>query len=424
MPQAELKPDPEQPARARRLAEGLRVALVHDWLLGMRGGEWVLEALLELFPRAEIYTLFYNPRGVSSTINRRPIFPSPLSSLPGIGRFYRAGLPFLPTAIETMRIADGYDLVISTSHCVAHGVRPPRGVPHLTYCFSPMRYLYDQQSAYADGGAGISTLALRTIAPYLQTWDVRAARRCGNYLAISDFVSRRIRKAYGLKAPVIYPPVRTDFFTPGSPNQDAESPISNLKSAISDLKSQILDSKLQIPDDDSRPHLIVSALTQYKRIDIAIEAANRLKRELVIAGAGPMERRLRKMAGPTVQFTGWVEGTALRELYRSCSALIFPGEEDFGIAPLEAMACGKPVLALRAGGLMETHIEGETGTFFDRCTSDSLAEVWDQFNPGVFNAAAIRRHAERFGIERFLDEFAVAVEEFLTTDGRCEDLAV
>lgn len=382
---------PELAHRARARAAGLRVALVHDWLLGMRGGEQVLLALLQLFPKAEIYTLFHNPGAVDSAINRRAIFASHLSRLPGVRRYYRRLLPFFPSTIERMRIRPGTDLVLSTSHCVAHGAAPPAGARHLTYCFTPMRYVYDQREAYAAGGASAETRILEWIAPKLRAWDRAAAQRCGNYWAISDFVSNRIEREYGLHAPVLYPPVRTELFTPnpGSPHSDP-----------------------------SAPYLIVSALAPYKRLDIAIEAANMLGKRLAIVGSGPAELSLRRLAGPSVDFLGWVDEPRLRELYRACSALIFPGEEDFGIVPLEAMASGKPVLALRAGGLLETHIEGTTGAFFNAPRAASLAEAWNRFDPAAYDPVAIRNHAEQFSTERFLDGFAARLGEFMDSSGR------
>jgi len=376
--------NPQQIEQARRDAARLRVALVHDWLVGMRGGERVLEALLGLFPRAEVYTLVYDPRGICGPINRRAIYPSPLSTLPGVHRYYRLLLPLMPSAIGRLRLARGTDLVLSTSHCVAHGVAAPPGACHLTYCFSPMRYLYDERRTYSRGGAAWGAKMLDVIAGRLKRWDGAAARRCGRYWAISRAVADRIQRIYGLEAPVVYPPVQSDFFTP-SPSIRPER------------------GRAQ----DKGPYLIVSALVPYKRVDVAIEAANRVGAELIVAGKGPMRRALGRIAGPTVRFVGWASQDELRELYRSCRALIFPGEEDFGIVPLEAMACGKPVLALRAGGLTETLVEGETGAFFNRCDPQSLAEAWARFDPRAYDAAALRRRAEQFSTTRFLNEFAV-----------------
>lgn len=354
-----------------------RVAIVHDWLLGMRGGERVLEALLKLYPGADIYTLFYKPDGIGLEINRRSIHPSRLNSLPGADRYYRYLLPFFPRAVESLRWQSNYDLIISTSHCVAHGIIPPAGAVHATYCFSPMRYLYDQAQAYSKGGAGFRTRALGLVAPRLRAWDAKAARRCGKYAAISKFVGRRIKTAYGLDSPVIFPPVRTEYFTPPSN-----------------------------PPPSDASWLVACALVPYKRVDLVIDAANALKFPLIVAGSGPEESRLRPLAGRTVRFTGWLGDSQLRDLYRNCRGLIFPGEEDFGIVPLEAMACGMPVLALRAGGLVETMTDGVTGAFFDDCTKDALADAWNKFAPEAYDRSAIRAHAEKFSQSRFLEQFS------------------
>lgn len=390
----DLYPSP-LPADARRIASRLRVVIVHDWLLGMRGGERVLESLLRLFPMAEICTLFYNPKGVSSAINSRPIHASGLSSLPAVGSYYRTLLPVMPRVISNLAVPSGADLVISTSHCVAHGVRVPSGVPHLVYCFSPMRYLYDQQGAYSRGGSSLSTRLLRAIAPGLKAWDERAAQRCTRYWAISKFVADRVSRVYGREARVIHPPVRTDFFTPASARGEGSGQGS---SDSGDNGSH---------GSADAPWLVVSALTGYKRVDLAVAAANTLGLELIVVGRGPNERELHRLAGRTVRFVGWVDDARLRELYRGCRGLIFPGEEDFGIVPLEAMACGKPVLALRAGGLRETLLEGTSGEFFEASEEKSLAAAWKKFDPEAYDPADIRRHAESFGEERFLDEFAV-----------------
>jgi glycosyltransferase involved in cell wall biosynthesis len=320
-------------------------------------------------------------------INRHSIDPSPLASLPAVRRYYRGLLPLFPSIIDRLRIPSDADLVISTSHCAAHGVNVPRGIPHLTYCFSPMRYLYDQRKAYARGGAPLAARVLDLLAPRLKAWDRRAARRCDEYWAISDYVAARVRAAYGFHPRVLYPPVRTGFFKPDPAPSSGE--------------------------DRATPYLIVSALTPYKRVDRAIRAANLLRKPLLVVGDGPNERPLRRLAGPTVQFVGWVDDATLRGLYRSCRALIFPGEEDFGLVPLEAMACGKPVLALSAGGLLETHQGGLTGEFFDQPDSNSLAEAWERFDPGAYDPLAIRRHAEAFSVERFQADFAERVADLL-----------
>jgi glycosyltransferase involved in cell wall biosynthesis len=354
------------------------VALVHDWLLGMRGGEWVLTSLLKLFPLATVHTLFYHPRGISTFINRHPIRPSPLNALPGARYYYRRLLPFLPHAVEALRLDPRAELVLSTSHCVAHGVRRPRGAVQVNYCLSPMRYLYDQQAQYYRVGR-FSRWGLERIAARLRRWDRAAARRADHLWAISRFVARRIESAWGLQARVIYPPVRTQVFRP--------------------------------PDEPRRggEYLMVAAMVPYKRVELAIQAARRLSIPLRIVGGGPLLRSMRRLAGPTVTLEGRVGERRLIQLYQTCRGLLFPGEEDFGIVPLEAMACGLPVLGLAAGGLLETLEPGVCGAFFDQPTVDSLAAAWRAFDPESYLPAALRAHAERFSEQRFLNEFALAL---------------
>ena len=364
-----------------RLAR-LNVALVHDWLLGMRGGEWVLDALLQLFPAAALHTLFYRPSGVNRAINEQSIHPSPLSALPGARRYYRWLLPLLPSAIERLRIDRRARLVLATSHCVAHGIKAPEGAMHVNYYFSPMRYLYDQQSVYQDRG-GVAGRLLGLIAPRLTRWDREAAARADHVWAISQFVAGRVREAYGREARVIYPPVRTGLFRPAAEKKREDE------------------------------YLVVSALVPYKRVDLAIHAANRLGKRLRVVGGGPLLAQMRRLAGPTVTVEGWASEARLIELYQSRRALLYPVEEDFGIVPLEAMACGMPVLALRAGGLLETLPEGVCGGFFDEPDAETLAEAWEAFDAEAYDPAALRAHAERFGVERFLDEVALALEEVL-----------
>jgi glycosyltransferase involved in cell wall biosynthesis len=365
----------------------MKLALVHDWLLGMRGGEWVIDALLQLFQSPDIYTLFYNPAGVNRAINERAIHPSPLGRLPGVRRYYRWLLPLMPAAIERLELARRTRLVLATSHCVAHGVCKPTGAVHVNYYFSPMRYLYDQQAVYASRG-GLAGRLLRHIVPRLTRWDREAAQRADHVWAISHFVARRIGEAYGLEAQVIYPPVRTELFRPPA--------------------------RPDRVDED----LIVSALVPYKQVDVAIRAANRLKKKLRVVGGGPLLAQMRRLAGPTVTVEGWASENRLIELYQTRRMLLYTAEEDFGIVPLEAMACGMPVLALRAGGLLETLPDGVCGGFFEKAEDPSraevaLAEAWEAFDAEKYSPATLRAHAERFSVDRFLDEIALGVEAVL-----------
>lgn len=363
-----------------------KVAFVHDWLTGMRGGEKVLEAACEIFPQAEIYTLIYRPDQVSGLINARRVHASWLNNLPGAHRYYRYLLPLMPSAIESFDLG-GYDLVISFNHCVAKGVRltPPPGRRrplHICYCHTPMRYVYDQfQDYFADGSRGWLKLGARLLRPYLVRWDKRTSRGVDCFVANSRNIRSRIDRAYGRDSTVIHPAVDTDFYTP-------------------------VGGAACLPDSDSY-YLIACALVPYKRVDLAVEACRILGARLKVVGVGTEGERLKKLArGAPVEFLGWQSGEALRELYRGCKAFLFPAYEDFGIAPVEAMACGKPVVAYRKGGSLETVVEGVTGVFFQDQTPQAMAEAMRKAEQIGFDAAAIREHAARFNKSRFKDELA------------------
>jgi glycosyltransferase involved in cell wall biosynthesis len=365
----------------------MRIALVHDWLNGMRGGEKVLEALCELYPEAEIFTLLLEADKISDRIRGMTIHTSFIQRLPFARRHYRHYLPLFPRAVESLDLS-GFDLVISTSHAVAKGCRPPANAHSICYCFTPMRYLWFFYQDYFGTGR-LKKLLLKPIFTYLRRWDVASSQRVGRFLAISKTVAGRIGRVYNREAGVIYPPVDTDFFTPGS------SP----------------------PGDY---FLIVSALVPYKKIALAIGAFNQLGLPLKVAGTGPDSSRLREQAGKGVEFLGWVDDEKLRELYRNCRALIFPGLEDFGIVPLEAQACGRPVIGFGEGGLAETTVpwpgseqDPPTGVFFSEPNSDSLLAALRLFldREGEFDPRAIRKHARVFDREIFKKRFGAAVAE-------------
>ncbi len=352
------------------------IVLVHDWLTGMRGGEKVLELLCETYPSADLITLFHVPGSVSPVIERLRPRTSVLQKLPGARRFYRYCLPLFPTAIEQFDL-DQYDLVISTSHCAAKAVVKTGRARHLCYCFTPMRYAWDQFDAYfGEGRVGaLKNRALKPMLDALARWDAATAGRVDHYVAISQHVASRIRRYYNRDADVIYPPVDTGFF---------------------------------VPDDTvarENSLLIVSALVPYKRIDVAIEASHLSNMPLRIVGNGPERGALMDLAtraGANVQFLGSLPDEAVRDEYRRAAAVLLPGEEDFGIVPVEAQACRTPVVALGRGGALETVIDGVTGVLVDESTPAAFAAGISRarqlrFDPDIDAAARhdVRSHRLR-----------------------------
>lgn len=370
----------------------MKVALIHDWLVGMRGGEKCLEVFCELYPQADLYTLVYAPESISATIRRMNVRTSWLNRLPSAQEYFRYLLPLFPHAIEQFDLG-AYDLILSSSHCVAKGVFPHRAL-HLAYTHTPMRYVWDLHDAYlADGNRSITNrVGLALFRSYLQRWDVRSAARVDSFIAISSNIAAKIERIYGRPAKVIYPPVDVERFH---------------------------------VDREVKPfYLVVSALVPYKRIDIAVQAFNALKLPLKIVGAGSLRASLERQAHSNIEFLGWLDDVRLAELYATCQAFIFPGEEDFGIAPLEAQASGRPVIAFKRGGLLETVVGldapssevSPTGIFFDEQNVASLigaVRLFEQ-NKGRFDANPIRAHAGKFGRDRFKREIAEHIELYLS----------
>ena len=365
----------------------MKVALVHDWLTGMRGGEKVLDAICELFPDAPLFTLLHVPGSVSARIEARPITRSLAQALPRARRFYRHFLPLYPALVETFDL-DAYDLVISSSHCAVKSVVAPRAV-HVCYCHSPMRYAWDRFPEYfgpAQVGRAASALAAPVLAA-LARWDASTARRPDRFLANSQYVAGRIRRYYNRRSIVVYPPVDTDFYRPSG-------------------------------DMPARTHpnfLVVSALVPYKRLDVAIEACRRLRVPLRIVGTGPELGRLRELGGNDVEFAGWKSDEEVRELYRNATAVLLPGVEDFGLVPVEAQACGTPVVALDDGGARETVVDGVTGVLAADRTPDAFADALSRALGSRFDPAAIRQNALRFSRPQFLTRFAAEVEDAMAT---------
>jgi glycosyltransferase involved in cell wall biosynthesis len=360
----------------------LKLALVHDWLTGMRGGEKALEVLCERFPDAELFTLVHVRGSVSPAIERLRPHTSFVQRFPAVKRLYRYYLPIFPTAIEQFGF-DRFDRIVSLSHCCAKSIVHPGGVPHLCYCLTPMRYAWDQFDAYFGPSrvGPFASAVMRPVMARLARWDRATAGRADRYVAISHYVAGRIRRYYNREATVVYPPVDTDFFHP-----DAARP--------------------------ERFALVVSALVPYKRLDLAIAACRQARVPLKIAGDGPDRAALERIAvNGDVEFLGRRSDEDLRVLYRRAAVTLLPGEEDFGIVPLEAQACGRPVVALARGGALETVKPGETGVLVDEPRAEAFAEAiaWAVDRP--FDTTAIRRHAEQFSRSRFGDTMASLVAE-------------
>jgi glycosyltransferase involved in cell wall biosynthesis len=363
---------------------GSRVALVHDWLTGMRGGEKVLEALCEIFPAAPLYTLVRVPGTVSERIEARPIHTSFVQHLPAPGRLYRHYLPLYPLAVELWDLSS-FDLVISSSHCAVKAVKVRKDAVHVCYCHSPMRYAWDQFDAYfgPDQIGKLKSRLMRPIMHAMARWDRATATRVDRFLANSQYVAGRIGRYYNRRSAVVYPPVATDFYTPESRSS-------------------------------ARGFLIVSALVPYKRLDVAIEACRRLAAPLTIVGTGPEEARLRALAGPDTRFLGWLPDEEIRTLYRSAAATLLPGTEDFGIVPLESQACGTPVVALGDGGARETVVDGETGVLVAEPTVEAFTAGLNRATEASFDPAAARANALRFSKEQFVTSIKAAGNDAIT----------
>lgn len=346
----------------------------------MRGGEKCLEVFCELYPDSPIYTLFCEPEKISETIKSHSIHASRVQQFPFVRTHYRYYLPFFPGAMKGLRV-DDCDLVLSTSHCAAKGLSKPSGARHICYCFTPMRYAWPLFDDYFGGKGRVSRAVIRRVIERLKRWDLSVNDGVDRFVAISEHIRRRIGEFYGREADVIYPPVDTVYFTPDESAKREDY------------------------------YLIVSALVPYKRLDLAVRAFKRLGRRLVVIGSGPESAVLRREAGPRTEFLGWQSDAAIRNHYRRARALVFPGEEDFGIVPVEMQACGGPVIALGRGGALETVAAGMTGVFFETPTEDALGDAVTRFEKASFSAIEARANALRFGRERFKDETRAYIEK-------------
>ena len=366
----------------------MKVALVHYWLVNMRGGEKVLEALCEIFPDADIYTHVYSPGDVSETIRKHRVNTSFIQKLPFAKSWYQKYLPLMPIALEQLDLSQ-YDLVISSESGPAKGVILNPETLHICYCHTPMRYIWDMYHEYRQNAGILTRILMPLITHWLRIWDVASANRVDIFIANSKFVAQRIRKTYQREAIIIPPPVDIQNFHATQNHDDF--------------------------------YLIVGQLVPYKRVDVAITAFNGTGKRLVIIGSGAEEQNLKKQAGPNIEFLSSQPNDVLVDFYSRCKALVFPGKEDFGIVPVEAMASGKPVIAYGAGGVLDTVVDGETGILFETQTPQGLNDAISRFEAlpdDQFCSDRLQQYASRFGIQRFKDEIWQIVQQNLPESAR------
>lgn len=361
----------------------LKVAIVHYWLLNMRGGEKVVEALCELFPDAHIYTHVFDPDGVSPLIAARLVHTTFIQKLPFARSWYKKYLPLMPLALEQLDLT-GYDLVISSESGPAKGVITRPDSLHICYCHTPMRYLWDQYYLYRKNAGWLAQLLMPLLIHQLRIWDVTSAARVDHFIANSTAVSARIRKFYRRESIRIAPPCDVDAF--------------------------------EVSSCSGGFYLYVGQLVAYKRPDLAVRAFSKMSKPLVVVGEGEELERLKEIAGSSIRFVGRATFSDLKNLYSQCRALIFPGEEDFGIVPVEAMASGRPVIAYNRGGALDTVVDGVTGMFFTEQSTDSLIGAIEQFerSEGHFDAKLIARYAQAFSKTIFLKRMREQIELWLS----------
>ena len=363
----------------------MKVAIVHDWLVNYGGAETWVEYMLRLYPDADIYTLVYNKKKMGSHFAKNKIYTSYIQKLPFASRIYTKLLKFMPNAFESFDFS-GYDLVLCSSSCCAKGVITPPSVPHVAYIHSPMRYAWDLFFDYRKRSGKLTRFFMNRWIPALRQWDFISSQRIDAVVANSNYIARRIKKFWNLDAKVVYCPINTERFFPA----DVE------------------------PEDF---YVAFSRLVPYKRIDLAVSACKKLGRKLVVIGAGSEMENLKKLAGneKNILFAGRAEDSEVRSYLQRCRALIFCAEEDLGLTPLEAQACGRPVIAFGKGGALETVIDGKTGIFFDKQETDSVASSILEFeqldSKGTFKKEKIISHARQFSIEKSLEQFQKIIKE-------------
>ena len=362
----------------------MKTAIVHYWLVGMRGGERVLEELCKLFPDADIFTHVVDPGRISALIKQHKIETTYIAKFPFATKQYQKYLGFMPRALESLDLST-YDLILSSESGPAKGIVPGPSAHHICYCHSPMRYIWDEYYTYTEHMNPITRLVFSRIAHQMRIWDVVTSSRVDHFIANSTFTASRIERYYKRDASIVHPPVDTARF------------------------------KLSANRGDF--FLFAGQLVPYKKADLAIDAFRDINAPLYVVGDGSDRKRLEKLAPPNVKFLGRVSDRKLEQLYAECRALIFPGQEDFGIVPLEAMASGRPVIAYNRGGALDTVIPNETGVFFDQPNAASLAAAVKRFYliEDTFDGARLQAHAHSFTQERFREEFATALDAALTS---------
>ncbi len=364
----------------------LRVAFVHDWLVTYRGGEKVLEAMLPLAPDAPIYTLFYDPKLLPKSITSRTIISSPwLNRMRGIRKLF---LPFYPLAIESFDLND-FDLVISSSSCVAKGVLTGPNTRHLSYIHSPMRYIWDMREHYLREIEHIpmARTLINAISPLLRIWDVTSNNRVDSFIANSNFVKKRIKRYYQRDSHVVYPPIDLNRFNTGSDGPR--------------------------PAEERKYFLACGAFVSYKRFDLAVKVCEQMGKRLILAGSGPLEAKLRKLGGKYTEVISSPDDAQLLELMRGAKALIFPGTEDFGLIPVETLACGTPVIAHNSGGALDYILQDQTGKFFSDQTEESLMAAILDFEKMQFNYANLVHFAQNFSHEMFIKKLNRHIQEVM-----------
>jgi glycosyltransferase involved in cell wall biosynthesis len=365
----------------------MKVAIIHYWLVGMRGGEKVVEALCEMYPQVDVFTHVYAPEMISDKINRHRIIPTFINSLPRAAKMYKTYLPLMPLALEQLDLR-GYDLVISSESGPSKGIIPPSDALHVCYCHTPMRYIWNMYHEYRSGAGRVTRLLMPPLSHYLRMWDVTSAARVDSFVANSATVARRIHRYYGADSVVIHPPVDTAAFSIAAPSE------------LGDF------------------YLMAGELVSYKRPDLAVRAFNEMKLKLVVIGGGELLDEIRRLAGATVSVMGSQPFEVLKQHYARCRALIFPGEEDFGMVPVEAMASGRPVVAFGRGGATETVAQGLSGVFFAEQTVEAISSAVKTLAAIEIDPKMIAAHASRFGRDQFFQKMRTHIDGLLAEKSR------